>query len=540
MRVVAAVAFVMGVGAWGWLACVPLPASPCSSSADCRPENRCTEGTCQPFVAECTSNAQCLDKHPGEPWRCRTDQGRCVALQSTDCDVVLGEDAQLRDDGAIYLGMVLPTSGGDASTGQPMRNSVELARRDFQQLAGLPPVQPGGRRRPLVFVSCTDEFDANRAAAHLADEVGVPAIIGAAFSGVTLGMAQNVTLSRKVLLISPSATSTLITGLPDDGLVWRTSPPDTLQAKAVAGAVAAREAAVRTAFGLMGSDALTVAVLNKGDSYGTALADALFETLVFNGMPVSVQENNVIRCDYGNPDDPTNTMPQTGYTACINQALTRRPHLVIAVGTNEAVTSIMPGIEMGWGAGQRPFYVFTDGGKLPELTNYVAAAGAGADALRARIVGSVPGTNNGAFGLFKQKYNSSFPTGPDVNVFGTAGAYDAAYLLAYAIAGLRDRPITGPNLVTGLRRLVPPAPKIAVGSAAINNAFTALTTTDSNVDFDGASGLLDFDVETGEARSDIQVWAVARGMTAGTYVFADTGLFYDSADDRMEGTLVIP
>ncbi len=68
-----------------------------------------------------------------------------------------------------------------------------------------------------------------RAAKHLVDDVQVPAILGPAFSGVAINTAKQITIPSKVLLVSASATSPLITDLDDDGLVWRTCPSDALQ-----------------------------------------------------------------------------------------------------------------------------------------------------------------------------------------------------------------------------------------------------------------------------------------------------------------------
>lgn len=529
----------VAVALWAGLSCIPPPVSPCASDADCRTVNRCMSGVCQPFTPECTTNRQCLDAHTGEPYRCVPGQGICVPLTSTDCQTVLADNLDLVEDEAIYIGALMPLIGADESTGLPMKNAMELARRDFRQLGGLPAAGPGGRRRPLVVIACNDDADPVGAAQHLVNVAHVPAIVGAAFSGVTLNVANQVTLPGNTLLLSPSATSALITGLDDHDLVWRTSPSDALQALAVAGAVEISETRLRAAQGLMPADNITLAVVHKGDSYGAALADALFAPLVFNGQPANAQVNLFIRQNYGDPDDP----PSVDYTSAVNLMLSRLPHLIIIIGTNEGVTQIFAAVEAGWPSGTpRPYYIFTDGGELPELLDLVTT-NSDPDAVRARIMGSVPGTAStyNPFNLFKLQYSSTFTDGTNPQVFGAAGAYDAVYLLAYAAVALGTQPITGPNLATALTRLVPPGPKVIVGSATINQAFGALSANAmDHIDFDGASGPLDFDVLVGEAPSDIQLWCVVHGASPGEYVFDTTGRYYDASANMMAGTYVCP
>ena len=60
--------------------------------------------------------------------------------------------------------------------------------------------------------------------------------------------------------------------------------------------------------------------------------------------------------------------------------------------------------------------------------------------------------------------------------------------------------MTGRGLAEGVKRLVPEGTRIDAGGAQINQAYGALQAGE-NVDFQGASGPLDFDVDVGEAAS---------------------------------------
>jgi len=322
--------------------------------------------------------------------------------------------------------------------------------------------------------------------------------------------------------------------------VWRTSPSDALQAKAVGGLVTQLEPRARTAAGLMASDPITLAIASKGDGYGRGLRDELVATMRFNGMAaVEVQDTYFTRTDYGDPDDPANTDPAARYAASITAVVSQAPHIVILVGTNEGVTQIFAGVEAQWPTGTttyRPFWIFTDGGQIPELLSAVD----GKDELRRRVFGSVPGTNdsNLLYRRFLDSYESVFNDGTEPRVFGTAGAYDAAYLIAFAAASLGDRPLTGANLSQGLKQLTGGAQQIELGPRDIGAGFTALTSNpDARINVAGASGPLDFDVTFGEAPSDIQTWCIT---TSGGLRYFFTGYFYNAVSGQMEGSLTCP
>ncbi|MEW5851636.1 MAG: hypothetical protein AB2A00_22795 [Myxococcota bacterium] len=514
-----------------------VPPSRCQGDADCLDTNRCEKGYCRPRVLStrdagpprCATNQECLDRHPEAPFICRKSDSLCVPLTTSECDVVLGDNAEIANDNTVFFGSILPIRGVDESTGQPLLNSVELARQDFKQTtSGLPAATPGGTPRPIVFVACNDE-DALGAAEHLSNTVQVPAIVGPAFSGVTLDVANNVTVPAGTLVLSPSATSPAITGIQDNGLVWRTSPPDSLQAVAVNALASVFEQQVRTQLGLAQGDQIKLGLAFKGDGYGQGLANELFNILRFNGLSVADNGNNYRQYNYGDPDDND---PVPSYDEKATQIIGFQPHVILLIGTNEAVTEMFTRIENNWPSGlpYRPRYVLTDGGKIPEIIQLTANDAT----VRNRVLGTVPGTKNANYDRFRLNFTSnesSLPyQGTDPDVFGTAGAYDALYLLAYAAVAVGE-PVTGPRLVEGLKRMVGGGTVINAGAAQINDAFTAVAAADGRIDFNGASGPLDFNTDTGEATSDIQVWCVS--VSSGSGAFATTDYYYNAATGQM-------
>ena len=513
-----------------------MPSAPCTTTADCMTAgDTCVSGTCGPPATTC-DEAACIAQGAG--FTCRGS--KCVGLLSKECTTVYGD---YKNVNAVFFGSVLPTTGGDSSTGLPIENALKLALDDFNQVAnGLPAIPGTKERRPMVLVGCSDDSDnptAVTAAKHLAEDVGVVAIIGGAFSGITLDVANTVTIPDEVLLFSPSATSVAITDLDDHDLVWRTSPPDSFQAQALSLYMPEIEAKVRADLGLLANDKIKVAILNKGDAYGSGLAKALEQKLVINGKPATDQSNSgsYMRVDYGNPDDPT--VNPTKYPQTVAQTLAFKPNVTLVFGANEGVSEVFSKIEEQWNGAPmvtyRSQFIFSDAGEIPELWQYIADNDAGGT-LRPRVRGTVPGTDNTLFKTFRSAYTSKYQDGSSPDVFGVAGGYDIIYLLGYSAAGLGATPVTGPNLAKRLKKMVSGA-KVDVGAETINSTFLKVA-NDGSIDYNGASGPLNFDVKTGEAPSDIQIWCIPKDQGTGKAGSAlNSGKSYSAASDKLVGTI---
>lgn len=468
------------------------------------------------------SNAACSDA-AGTPAICRPNKG-CVTLTSQDCTEVTGDH---RDDGAVLVGFMGPLVGEYASIGVPIKQGAALAFDEIRKnVVGLPSTT-GGKPRPLVMVSCHDLDDAERAAHHLVDDIGVPAIIGPAFSGITIKVTTKVTVPAGVLTISASATNPGITSLADNGLVWRTVASDAIQALPLAALVPGIEAQVRAQLKLMPTEKIKLALAVKGDAYGTGLADAVSAQLKFNGASPSDPANTNFfkRFDY---DDGENK--NYDFAPVVTSIKDFAPHVLLVLGTNEGITKIMGGVESAWPTTgtppPRPRYLFPDGGRLPELTMATMAN----EDLRKRVLGTVPGRKAALYDAFKIRFKGA--NGADPGTY-SENAYDAAYLLAYAAAAAGSAPLTGANLAAGLKKTVPPGTPTDVGPNQLSKTFPILESGNS-IDFAGASGPLDFDLDTGEAKADIDIWCVDRDNMGAT-VFVSSGGYYDATKGTIEG-----
>jgi branched-chain amino acid transport system substrate-binding protein len=131
--------------------------------------------------------------------------------------------------GPIKIGTLFDYTGALAEFGPPLRNAADLAAKHINEAGGL----LGGRKLELIHedAGTTASIGIDRAK-KLVGVDKVPAIVGALASGVTVPVAQTVTIPSKVVQISPASTSPLITYLPaDEGqdFLFRTVPSDALQ-----------------------------------------------------------------------------------------------------------------------------------------------------------------------------------------------------------------------------------------------------------------------------------------------------------------------
>jgi ABC-type branched-subunit amino acid transport system substrate-binding protein len=469
----------------------------------------------------CATNAECITRSAGAPAICRKDTKQCVPLLSTECVKVYGDPS---NDDAIVLGAMFTLSGVNQTSGVARMQSVELAADDFAQTVVGLPGGSGGKPRPLVFVECDDGSDntkSTNAATHLVS-VGVPAIIGPGGSGLVTTVVQNVTIPAGVFVITPSATSTSLSGL--SPLLWRTAPSDVVQAIAMQDQVGAIETLFKTQNPTIPK--LKLAIVYQNNTYGTGLYGAVSTGLMLNGALVSDNSNN----GFFSPlqYDATALDP----SAAASQVVTDKDNLLVGIGTTEIITKFLTPVEANWpSATPRPLYLFSDAGEKPELLTAVT----GNDPLRLRVRGTVPGTNNPLFGAFSIQYQGKY--GSVANVFGMAGAYDSVYILAYTMVSLGSSAVTGTAISNAMAKIVGGQPS-PVGAINIKNAFQVLQSGNA-IQIGGASGPLLFDLKLHEAKSDITVWCISLDGS-GKPIFFASGRYYDAPSGSMKGTFSCP
>src|SRR5262249_7156528 len=155
-------------------------------------------------------------------------------------------------------------------------------------------------------------------------------------------------------------------------------------------------------------DKVKLAVAVKGDAFGRGLWTTARNGMKINGVDVTSPENDpfVLVREY-NPDATTADL-----STIASKFLDFGPHIVLSIGTAEAVPGILSPVEGAWAtrhpSDPPPEWVFTDGGQADEL---LVAAGETSD-LRARIRGTVPGSRGPLYDKFLFDYRAEYSNGP--------------------------------------------------------------------------------------------------------------------------------
>lgn len=161
------------------------------------------------------------------------------------------EEEEASSGEGLTMGYILPETGQLAFLGPPMIAGVELAVSEIEEYG------------TDISLLSGDEAGDTGVAAEEASRLlasGVDAIVGAAATGMTLAIIDQVT-GAGVVQCSPSNTGPGLSTYPDSGFYFRTAPSDALQGPVLAEQVIADGNA-------------TMAVAARADDYGQGLLDA--------------------------------------------------------------------------------------------------------------------------------------------------------------------------------------------------------------------------------------------------------------------------
>lgn len=167
--------------------------------------------------------------------------------------------------GPLRIGALLPRTGALASAGPPLFAGALLAIREINDAGGV-------LGRPVTWIDGDDHTDPELARATvqslLAQDVHI--IIGAGASSITKAVLPTV-LAAGVVLFSPCNTAAELSTVDDQGLYFRTAPPDNLQAAALTDII-------------MRDGVRRIAIVAREDAYGRGLLDAVQDNLVRAGL----------------------------------------------------------------------------------------------------------------------------------------------------------------------------------------------------------------------------------------------------------------
>jgi ABC-type branched-subunit amino acid transport system substrate-binding protein len=206
----------------------------------------------------------------------------------------------------LVIGYLLPETGNLAFLGPPEIAGFNLAISDINAAGGV----LGNQVRAEGGDSGDTSTDTATQTVDRLLQAGANAIVGAASSGVSQTVIDTIT-GAGVMQISPANTSDIFTTYNDNGLYFRTAPPDLLQARALSDLI-------------LEDGNNTVGILALNDPYGTGLAENTKKNLVEGGLA----EADIKTIIY----DPQ----AANYDSEVQQMVELNPDAIVVIGFEES------------------------------------------------------------------------------------------------------------------------------------------------------------------------------------------------------------
>jgi branched-chain amino acid transport system substrate-binding protein len=314
------------------------------------------------------------------------------------------------------------------------------------------------------------------AAKKLVEIDNVVAIVGALSSGVTMPVAESVTIPKGVVQISPASTNPLMTVFPaDEGkdFLYRTCPSDALQ-----GVIAGK---------LCASYNKTASVLYVNNPYGQGLAEqfkAAFEKR--RGKVLAMV--------------PHDEKEAESYTAELRKALAGKPDRLCAFSyPQHAKIYLKEAIEFF----KYRNFLFCDGTKSLDIIDALGAKNV--EGQLGTVAASPGGT---ALVLFSAAYKMEFGELPPLPYI--TNAYDAMAVIGLAAYAAKTKglPLTSENIRDNLRVVANP-PGEVIRPGEFKKAF-GLLEKGKKINYEGAGGSINFD-KNGDVTTPIEIWKYTKG-----------------------------
>jgi branched-chain amino acid transport system substrate-binding protein len=365
----------------------------------------------------------------------------------------------------VKLGALNGMTGGLAAYAPPIIDGEQLAVDHVNAQGGV----LGGRKLQLILGDTqSNPAGAVDAAQKLVNVDGVAGIVGALASSATIATAESVAVPAGIPMISPASTSPLITGLSDNGFVFRATVSDAYQ-----GVVLAKITKDR------GINKVAVSYINN--DYGKGLADAFangFKKLGGTVTGFQAHEEN-----------------KASYRAELKTLTNGGPEGLVLIAYPDSGGKILMRQALENDFFDR--FIMTDGMRQAEVVRDI-----GAENLQ-KSFGSAaePPGDSTAAQKFTAAYSKAYETTKDK--FYIAEAYDAAFMLALAIekAGSTD----GAKIKAALNSICcAPGEKVEPGEWAKAKQLIA---QGKDIDYVGGGGKQDFDAN-GDVEGSIGEWIV--------------------------------
>lgn len=368
----------------------------------------------------------------------------------------------------MKIGVAIDFTGALAEFGTNLKKGADLAAKHFAE-AGFP--------IELKYADTeTSAIPGVEAARTLVEVEKVQALVGSLASGVTIPIAESVAIPKQIPQISPASTSPLISVLPaDEGkdFLFRTCPSDALQG-VIAGKLAA-DLGFKTA-----------AVIWVNNPYGEGLAKQFKESFEFRGGKVTAMV-------------PHDEAVAPTYKAELAKALAEKPDVLFCVSyPGHAIIYLKEFFEAGYDKFTK--LLFCDGTMSVDMPKEV-----GPERL-AGFFGTVAAPAMGdSYNIFVAEFKAEYGELPPLPYIDST--YDAVAVIALAAAkceadGVEINPV---NIRDRLRFVAnPPGEIITPGAASFKKALELLK-QGKDINYEGASGSVDFD-KAGDVITPIKIW----------------------------------
>lgn len=369
----------------------------------------------------------------------------------------------------VRIGTLLDYTGPLKEFGPNIRNGCILAGQHL--------VEAGLDVKLYHEDSETSAIPGTNAARKLVEVNRVLAILGSLASGVTIPVAESVTIPNEVVQISPASTSPLITVLPADqgeDFLYRTCPSDTLQG-VIAGKLA-RELGC-----------IIASVLYVNNPYGQGLSEQFKRSFEKRGGRVLAMV-------------PHDEKAAESYTAELRKAMESRPDIICAFSYPEhGKVYIKEAIEFF----NFKNFLYCDGTKSYDLIKAVGEPNV--EGQYGTVAASAKGD---AYDIFVGEYTRYFGRLPALPYI--TNGYDGIAVIGLAAYACKAEglPITSKNIRDRLRFVANPPGEIII-PGEFKKAFELLD-QGMDINYEGASGSVDFDAN-GDVITPIEIWQYKAG-----------------------------
>ncbi|MGD0764910.1 MAG: ABC transporter substrate-binding protein [Dehalococcoidia bacterium] len=365
------------------------------------------------------------------------------------------------------MGILFDFTGDLAEFGPNMMNGANLAASDINAAGGV-------LSQNVVLKSMdsqTDPTQAVTAAKQLVESDGVSAIIGSLSSGVTLAVAEAVTVPDKVIQISPASTSPALTSVQDNDFLFRTTLSDAAQGLVL---------------GQLANDLgyKKVATLYVNNAYGQGLSENFAKSFEALGGTVTAQVPH--------------EQEQASYLAELQKVAADKPDAMAALSYPQSATVYLKeAIENNL----VKTFLFCDGTQSTDIINAVGAANLEGMEGTVSAAAEIPAA-------WQTEFESKYGALPHLPYI--AESYDAVIMVAL---GAEKAQSTDPTKIRDAMRTLndPAGTKVVSGADGIKQAMD-LIHQGKAINYQGASGFSGWDANGDVPSGFIQIWQYKGGQ----------------------------